>query len=207
VVLPFKDYYLCLKSCDMIQRVQNLYLFLVLAALVTVTIGTDIFVTTISKEDTFELTTHANVYGVQRDISITGDLSQKDSDFVKRSIEKVDLPSSDLNEVPTFYFPFYSIGILLSMLTTMTILSFKRLKRQIKLGRALFIFNFLSFGTMLVLYYLLKTETADLGESYQVSNELGFGFYCVVIATAFSFLGNIGIRRDIKLIQSIDRIR
>lgn len=191
----------------MVQRVQNLYLFLTLVALVIVTIGTDVFVTTISKKESFELITHANVYGVQRDISMEGELSPKDAEFVKKSIEKIEVPADDAKEIPTLYFPFYSIGILLSMLTAMTILSYKKLKRQIKLGRILFIFNFLSFGTVLVLYYLLKNETSDLGEAYEVSNQLGFGFYCIVIATAFSFLGNIGIRRDIKLIQSIDRIR
>lgn len=191
----------------MIQRVQNLYLFLTLVALVIVTIGSDVFVTTISKKESFELTTHANVYGVQRDITIEGELSPKDAEFVKKSIEKIEVPADDLKEIPTLYFPFYSIGILLSMLTAMTILSYKKLKRQIKLGRILFIFNFLSFGAVLVLYYLLRNETSDLGEAYKVSNQLGFGFYCIVIATAFSFLGNIGIRRDIKLIQSIDRIR
>tara|TARA_B100000508_G_scaffold141091_1_gene146325 strand:- start:59616 stop:60191 length:576 start_codon:yes stop_codon:yes gene_type:complete len=191
----------------MIQRVQNLYLFLALVALIIVTIGTDVFVTTIVKKESFELTTHANVYGVQRDISVSSDLEQKDAEFIKRSIEKVEVPSEDLNQIPTLYFPFYSIGILLSMLAAMTILSYKKLKRQIKLGRVLFVFNFLSFGTILVLYYLLKQETSELGEAYIVSNQLGFGFYCIVIATAFSFLANIGIRRDIKLIQSIDRIR
>lgn len=191
----------------MIQRVQNLYLFLTLAALVVVTIGTDVFVSNIAKENAFEMTTHGNVYGVQRDIVISDGITQRDAEFVKASIEKVELPSEDLNGIPTFYFPFYSIGILLAMLTTLTILSYKNLKRQIKLGRALFVLNFLMFGTTLVLYYFLKNETTELGDAYTVSNKLGFGFYCIVIATAFSFLGNIGIRRDIKLIQSIDRIR
>lgn len=191
----------------MIQRVQTLYLFLVLVALIMVTIGTDIFVTTVKKENTFSLTTHANVYGVQRDVSIEGDLTEKEATFIKQSIEKIEVPEEDLNQIPTLYFPFYSIGILLAMLTTLTILSYKKLKRQIKLGRVLFVLNFLGFGTMLALYYLLRNETAGLAESYEVTNELGFGFYCIVIATAFSFLANIGIRRDIKLIQSIDRIR
>lgn len=178
-----------------------------LVALIMVTIGTDIFVTTVKKENTFSMTTHSNVYGVQRDVSIEGDLTEKEATFIKQSIEKIEVPEEDLNQIPTLYFPFYSIGILLAMLTTLTILSYKKLKRQIKLGRVLFVLNFLGFGTMLALYYLLRNETAGLAESYEVTNELGFGFYCIVIATAFSFLANIGIRRDIKLIQSIDRIR
>lgn len=195
------------KRINMIQRVQSLYLLLVLIALVMVTIGTDVFVTQVNKKDSFELVTHANVYGVQRDFTMSGTPDEADERFIMSALEKVEVPEENRKGIPTFYFPFYSLGILLSMLTVVVLLSYKNLKRQIKLGRILFILNFLSFGAVLVLYYLLRNETSSLSETYSVSNQLGFGFYCIVIATAFSFLANIGIRRDIKLIQSIDRIR
>lgn len=191
----------------MIQRVQNLYLLLVFIALIILTIGTDVFVSTVAKPEAFSLTTHANVYGVQRDILIQGEVSEDAAEYIKSTTEQIAVPEADMKGIPTFYFPFFSITILMCILTAATVLSYKKLKRQLRLGRLLFVLNFLGFGTVLVLYYLLRQETADLGDSYTVSHQLGFGFYCIVIATAFSFLANIGIRRDIKLIKSIDRIR
>ncbi|MGM0478105.1 MAG: DUF4293 family protein [Bacteroidota bacterium] len=191
----------------MIQRVQNLYLILVFIALIILTIGTDVFVSNVAKPEAFSLTTHANVYGVQRDLLIEGNISDVSAEYIKSTTEQIAVPEADMKGIPTFYFPFFSITILMCILTAATVLSYKKLKRQLRLGRLLFVLNFLGFGTMLVLYYLLRQETADLGDSYTVSHQLGFGFYCIVIATAFSFLANIGIRRDIKLIKSIDRIR
>jgi hypothetical protein len=166
-----------------------------------------VFVTEVSKKGVFELRTTANSFGVQRAIVIQDELNNDDKTFIKKTIEKIEVPEENLKEIVTFYFPFFSIGILLSLLASLTLFSFKKLERQIKFGRILFIFNFLVFGATLVLYYLLRKETTALSGDYTVSNQLGFGFYCIVIAVAFSFLANIGIRRDIKLLKSIDRIR
>lgn len=190
----------------MIQRVQSLYLILTLAALVVLTLGQDVFESTVVKPDAFALKTHANVFGVQKDIVVNGALTVEDEKFIKYTLEKVDVPE-ETKEIPTFYFPFFSITILLSMLTVVVLMSYKNLKRQLKLGRMLFVFNLLSFVVAVIFYYILKSYTSGLDESYNVNNILGLGFYCIAIATAFSFLANIGIRRDLRLIQSIDRIR
>ncbi len=191
----------------MIQRVQNLYLILVFVALVILTIGTDVFVSTVTEPNAFTATTHANVYGVQRDLSIEGDVSEASAEYIKMTTEQVEVPSENVRGIPTFYFPFFSITILMCIITAATVLSYRKLKRQLRLGRILFVINFIGFGTVLVLYYVLRQETAGLSDSFVTSYQLGVGFYCIVIATAFSFLANIGIRRDIKLIESIDRIR
>jgi hypothetical protein len=190
----------------MIQRVQSLYLILTLAALVVLTLGQDVFESTVIKADAFTLKTHANVFGVQKDIFVNGELNGEDEVFIKSALEKVDVPQ-ETKEIPTFYFPFFSITILLSMLTVVILMGYKNLKRQLKLGRVLFVFNLLSFVVAVVFYYILQSQTSGLGENYNVNNTLGLGFYCIAIATAFSFLANIGIRRDLRLIQSIDRIR
>ena len=195
------------KKKTMIQRVQSIYILVTLIALITVTIGADVFINQVSKNGVFQLTTHANSFGVQRDVVIEGELNSDDAALIKETIEKIEVPKENLKEIVTFYFPFFSVGILLSLLASLTLFSFKKLDRQIKFGRLLFIFNFLVFGTTLVLYYLLSQETSELTNDYTVSTQLGFGFYCIVIAVAFSFLANIGIRRDIKLLKSIDRIR
>jgi len=190
----------------MIQRVQSLYLLLTLGALIFLTIGIDVFVTEVAQKDQFDMISHGNVYGVQKDIHLHGELTDKNVSLLKEATGKVDI-DGDIVGVPTYYFPFYSITILLSMLTVVVLLGYKNLKRQLKLGRLLFVFNFLLFGASIVLYYLLRNNTIPGSTDYTNSTHLAFGFYCIVIALAFSFLANIGIRRDVRLIKSIDRIR
>ncbi|MEX1191844.1 MAG: DUF4293 family protein [Brumimicrobium sp.] len=190
----------------MIQRVQSFYLLLTLIALVFLTLGEQVFESKVVKPDTFILNSHANVFGIQRDINVIGDLEASDEEVLKQALDKVEVPENT-NEIPTFYFPFYSITILLSMLTVVVFMSYKNLKRQLKFGRMLFVFNFLVFVVTVVIYYIFKSNVDEFASVYTVNTTLGFGFYCIAIATAFSFLANIGIRRDLRLIQSIDRIR
>ena len=190
----------------MIQRVQSLYLLLTLVALIFLSIGTDVFVTKAKQKDQFEMVSHGNVYGVQKDIYIKGELSDQNVELLRNATGKIDFIET-MEGIPTFYFPFYSITILLAMLTTVVLLGYKNLRRQIKLGRMLFVLNFLVFGVTIVLYNLLRSNTLPQSNDYAVSAQLGMGFYCIVIALAFSFLANIGIRRDLRLIKSIDRIR
>jgi hypothetical protein len=190
----------------MIQRVQSLYLLLTLGALIFLSIGTDVFVTEVAQKDQFDIISHGNVYGVQKDLHVHGELTDKNIQLLKEATGKVDI-DGDMKGIPTFYFPFYSITILLAMLTTVVLLGYKNLHRQIKLGRLLFILNFLLFGTSIVLYSFLRSSTIPESVDYTTSTHLAFGFYCIVIALSFSFLANIGIRRDLRLIKSIDRIR
>ncbi|RFC54746.1 DUF4293 family protein [Brumimicrobium aurantiacum] len=190
----------------MIQRVQSIYLLLSLIALVFLSIGTDVFVTEVSQEGQFDMTNYGNVYGVQTDINLQGELSDENLELLKQATGKVEI-TEEMKGIPSYYFPFYSITILLSMLTVVVLLGYKNLKRQLKLGRLLFVLNFLLFGAAIALYYLMKGSTVPESAEYVTSAQLSFGFYCIAIALAFSFLANIGIRRDIKLIKSIDRIR
>lgn len=190
----------------MIQRVQSIYLLLTLIALIFLSIGTDVFVTTAEQKGQFEMISHGNGYGIQKDVYVKGDLTEENLSLLQQATGKVGIIDK-MEGVPTFYFPFYSITILLAMLTTVVLLGYKNLKRQLKLGRMLFVLNFLLFGATIVFYNLLKSNTLPESDQYTVSAQLGFGFYCIIIALAFSFLANIGIRRDVRLIKSIDRIR
>ncbi|PKR80407.1 hypothetical protein CW751_10075 [Brumimicrobium salinarum] len=190
----------------MIQRVQSIYLLLTLIALIFLSVGTDVFVTKVQQKDQFEMISHGNVYGVQKDVYIEGELSDQNLNLLRSATDRVDFVA-EMEGIPTFYFPFYSITILLSMLTVVVLFGFKNLKRQLKLGRILFIMNFLVFGVTIVFYNLMRSSNMPDSADYIVNTQLGFGFYCIVIALAFSFLANIGIRRDLRLIKSIDRIR
>ncbi|MFK7784566.1 MAG: DUF4293 family protein [Crocinitomicaceae bacterium] len=47
----------------------------------------------------------------------------------------------------------------------------------------------------------------NLIEGEELKRELGLGFYLFVVGLPFSFLANVGIKRDKRLLDSIDRIR
>lgn len=191
----------------MIQRLQSVYLLLVLAAMITLSLGVTVFENTTQKKGSFVLTTTANVYGVQEGLKVNGELAIEDKDVLRQTLDIVNIENG-VENVPTFYFPFYSITILLSMFTLVVLMGYKKLERQLKLGRVLFIVNFLAFGVVLLLYYqLMGSNGFEDKEWVEIHHGLGLGFYCIVFALAFSFLANTGIKRDLKLIKSIDRIR
>ena len=100
-------------------------------------------------------------------------------------------------------FPLYIGTIALTLLCFVAIMAYKSLARQFKLGRTIFGLYFLSvIGIILISMYgqgLVGTPT--------VGRELGAGFYCLIAGFPFTFLANIGIKRDKRLLESLDRLR
>ncbi|MBW7868987.1 MAG: DUF4293 family protein [Brumimicrobium sp.] len=190
----------------MIQRIQSVYLLLTLLFLIILSVGTSVYTAKIQKEGTFEMIVYSNVYGVQKDLTMQNSLDTKDTEILQDKMLTSEL-FNNMKSIPTFYFPFYSITILLSMLAIIVLLGYKKLARQLKFGRLLFILNFLSVVSVLILYTYFKKSVSIEGESVTNSIQLGFGFYCIILSLAFSFLANLGINRDLKLVKSIDRIR
>lgn len=82
-------------------------------------------------------------------------------------------------------------------------MAFKNLNRQFKLGRIIFGIYFLMLLSIIALAvfgnHLLDVETTG--------REMGLGFFLFVIGFPFTFLANTGIKRDKKLLESVDRIR
>jgi small neutral amino acid transporter SnatA (MarC family) len=100
-------------------------------------------------------------------------------------------------------YPMYISTISLILLCVLTLFSYKNLKRQYKLGRTTFYIYFLLLVILLIMAYfgkgLLNTEVDK--------RELGTGFILFIIGFPFIFLSNIGIKRDMNLIDSLNRLR
>jgi hypothetical protein len=100
-------------------------------------------------------------------------------------------------------FPLYIGTIALTLLCFLAVMAYKSLARQFKLGRTIFGLYFLSvIGIILISMYgkgLIDTPTTG--------RELGVGFYCLIAGFPFTFLANIGIKRDKSLLESLDRLR
>lgn len=159
----------------MIQRIQTVYLSIVIILLSIVTFGSDLF-SFINEQSRFVFSS----FGIQQ----YSNTDPSDLQIVKR-------------------FPIYLGLIALILLTFITLMSYKNLNRQFKLGRTVFGIYFL----MLVSMVLLSVFGNKLLDVETTSRELGLGFFLFVVGFPFSFMANTGIKRDKKLLESLDRLR
>lgn len=100
-------------------------------------------------------------------------------------------------------YPFYLGTIALALLCFICLMSYKNLTRQFKLGRTIFYIYLL----MLLCVVLLSTFGDALIDIDSEGREMGLGFFLFVAGFPFTFLANTGIKRDRKLIASLDRLR
>lgn len=82
-------------------------------------------------------------------------------------------------------------------------MSYKNINRQFKLGRTVFYLYLLS----LIAVFLLSLYGGSLLESETTSREMGVGYWLFIAGFPFTFLANIGIKKDKKLLDSLDRLR
>lgn len=99
--------------------------------------------------------------------------------------------------------PFFVGMIALILLCFLCIMSYKNLDRQLKLGRTIFFLYLVSVIAMVIL--------SIVGDSFieeeNLSREMGLGFILFVAGFPFTFLANVGIKRDKRLLDSLDRLR
>ena len=109
----------------------------------------------------------------------------------------------DGHMISTKTFPIFVGTIALVLLCFLAIMSYKNLARQFKLGRTIFYLYFVLLVSVLVLSFygdaMINAETDK--------RELGIGFYLLVAGFPFTFLSNTAIKRDKKLLESLDRLR
>ncbi len=98
---------------------------------------------------------------------------------------------------------FYVGIIALALLCFICLMAYKNLNRQYKLGRTVFLLYFLGVVGMVVLSFMGDTFI----DEPIVKRELGAGFYLFIAGFPFTFLANIGIKRDKRLLESLDRLR
>lgn len=107
------------------------------------------------------------------------------------------------NVMSTQSFPLFIGTIALTLLTFICLMSYKNLARQFKLGRMILGIYFLGVVSMILLAYF----GASFIEEETFGRELGVGFVLFVAGLPFIFLANTGIKRDKKLLDSLDRLR
>ena len=157
----------------MIQRVQTLYLGILIILVSIVTIGTPLF-SFVAKESKFT--------------------------FSSWGITEYSLDGKVLG---TETFPMFIGTIALVLLSFLCLMSFKSLERQFKLGRMVFYIYLLSLIGLFVLAFMGE----GMVDAKTTGREMEIGFYLFIAGFPFSFLANLGIKRDKKLLESLDRLR
>lgn len=162
------------KKTTMIQRVQTIYLAVVIILLSMVTFGFTFF-SFVNETVRFSF----NSFGI------------------------IETEISTNKLIGHHSFPIYIGLIALILLTFITLMSYKNLKRQFQLGRMVFFLYFV----LLISMFFVSIYGAKLIETETSSREMGAGFLLFVIGFPFTFLANTGIKRDKKLLESLDRLR
>lgn len=93
--------------------------------------------------------------------------------------------------------------IALALLCFICIMSFKNLNRQFKLGRMIFFLYFVS----VVGVVLLSILGDGMIDEVNTKRELGIGYFLFIAGFPFTFLANVGIKKDKRLLDSLDRLR
>lgn len=114
------------------------------------------------------------------------------------------IPLWTLNNGKAFYFmqdQVYTILLGLStMLTVISIISYKKRQNQFVMGRLNIILNLILLG--LFVYRSLNLS----GEAVTVS-EKGIGMFLPIVAIVLLVLANKAIKKDEDLVKSVDRLR
>jgi len=107
-------------------------------------------------------------------------------------------------EGSAFYFmqdQFYTILLGLStMLTIVSIMSYKKRQNQFVMGRLNIILNLILLGLFVYRSLNLSGETATVSEK-------GIGMFLPIVAIVLLVLANKAIKKDEDLVKSVDRLR
>lgn len=124
--------------------------------------------------------------------------------FIATSVLMLFIPLWTLKTGKLFYFnqdPIYTVIVGLStMLTIISIISYKKRQNQFVMGRLNIILNLILLG--LFVYRSLNLS----GEAVAVS-EKGIGMFLPIVAIVLLVLANKAIKKDEDLVKSVDRLR
>ncbi|WP_281232593.1 DUF4293 domain-containing protein [Flavobacterium gelatinilyticum] len=115
------------------------------------------------------------------------------------------VPLWTLNTGKPFYFmqsQLYTVLLGLStMLTIISIISFKKRQNQFVMGRLNIILNLILLGLFVYRSLNLSGETAD------AVSEKGIGMFMPIVSIVLLVLANKAIKKDEDLVKSVDRLR
>lgn len=197
----------------MLQRIQTIYLIIYLVLSGAVLSGVSILNFDASG-DYIQESIQLNISSQQ--ISGDGKLTLPAESVSQFSEDMKELPFDFDAETQTLTFeassPLLIVQILLMLFAVMTIFGYKNLKRQLNLARATFFLTLLYvLGVMAMVYFALDYANPYLDkiplDNLIISRQTNLGFYLICAMLPFAYLAQMGIKRDLNLIKSLDRLR
>ena len=101
---------------------------------------------------------------------------------------------------------FFIGSILLTLWTVFVVISFRNLKKQLSYAR-IGAFLYLAFLLVIVLTYFIGNSLTQNPTVLEHQSHFELGTYLLALGYIFYLLGIYGIKKDKKLIDSVDRIR
>ncbi|ASS49105.1 MAG: hypothetical protein A3D31_04755 [Candidatus Fluviicola riflensis] len=159
----------------MIQRIQTIFYLVALLIVALPLLGMEIF--SFSNED---VTYHFTLFGNTRELFATNPLVL------------------DMIQLPLFWG-----NVILIVLLLFTIILYKNLRLQLRLGRFVLMFYLVFIIGLFVAIYFNYT----LLKITDVNVNIGSVLYLMIAGIPFVWLGNRGVNKDRKLLNSMDRLR
>ncbi|HLP54098.1 MAG TPA: DUF4293 family protein [Fluviicola sp.] len=159
----------------MIQRIQTIFYLVALLIIALPLIGMEIF--TYSNED---VTYHFTLFGNTREL------------FAGKPLVL------DMMQLPLFWG-----NVILIVLLLITVILYKNLRLQLRLGRFILTFYVLYIIGLFITLYFYHTLLAVTNVNLSIAPAL----YLLIAGIPFVWLGNRGVNKDRKLLDSVDRLR
>lgn len=108
--------------------------------------------------------------------------------------------------------PLLIFQILITICALMTFFGYKNLKKQLTLSRITFFLTLLYVLVVMAMVYLALDYANPYIDKFPlddlvVSQQTNLGFYLICAMLPLAYLAQMGIKRDLNLIKSVDRLR
>lgn len=128
---------------------------------------------------------------------------------MKFTIFGIQNPIETLALSKSYTWPLIVLTVLMTVLPLYTIFKYKKRELQVKLCHLNMLLNIVFIG-IVFLYYdgdIQKVIAAVEGDSYQLDVAYFFGMVIPLLNLLFEILAIRGIKKDIELLKSVDRLR
>lgn len=197
----------------MLQRVQTLYFLLYLGISIALLSGISVLEFVAkgeSIEDKLTLSVSTMNIDLAGILNVTDDELDMIGDEIKKTPIHLDAQTKEVSY--NSFSPLSVIQVPLVVLVLLAMFGYKKLKRQLNLTRFLFFLTLLYVVAIMLLAYFSLTYARPFidelpFEDIRVIRVTPLGFYLVCALLPFSYLAQLGIKRDYNLIKSLDRLR
>ncbi len=198
----------------MLQRIQTLYLLLFIVISAALLAGIHIF--EFAAEGAYikeKISLHVNTTQIELEGNLAIPASELET--ISNKIKASTPIAFDSNTQTVSYSrisPLIFFQGILVLLSLVVMFSYKNLKRQLNLARLLFFLTLLYVALhMFLAYFALNYARPFIEElpldDLQVSRITQLGFYLVCTLLPFTYMAQLGIKRDYSLIKSLDSLR